>query len=81
MTTKKPSKVCPSFPKYYFLTFYLADCKDYRIFAVCYGIKLDLDSIFHHRVCDCAGEIGVFRRLRGVSCDDGLDVLLVENGL
>jgi len=46
-----------------------------------YGIKLDLGSVFHHRVCDCAGEIGVFRRLRGLPCNDGLDVLLVKDGL
>lgn len=60
---------------------YLADCKDYRIFAVCYGIELHLDRVFHHRIRDCAGETGVSGRLRGVPGNDGFDVRVVEDGL
>ena len=60
---------------------YLADCKDYRIFAVCYGIELYLDRVFHHRIRDCTGEIGVSGRLRGVPGYDGFYVLVVEDGL
>ena len=45
-----------------------------------YGTKLHLDCIFHHRIRDCAGEIGVSGRLRRVPGNDGFDVLFVEDG-
>ena len=46
-----------------------------------YGIELYLDSVFHHRFCDCAGETGVSGRLRCVPSDDGFYVFIVKNSL
>ena len=46
-----------------------------------YGTKLYLDCIFHHRIRDSAGEIGVSGRLRRVPGNDGFDVLIVEDSL
>ena len=46
-----------------------------------YGTELYLDSVFHHRFCDCVGETGVSGRLRCVPSDDGFHVFIVKNGL
>ena len=35
----------------------------YSYLCTHYGTELYLDSVFHHRLCDCAGETGVFGRL------------------
>ena len=35
----------------------------YSYLCTQYGTELYLDSVFHHRFCDCAGETGVSGRL------------------
>lgn len=46
-----------------------------------YGTELHLDGVFHRGVRDSTGKAGVHGRLRGIPGDDGLYILVVENGL
>ena len=53
----------------------------YSYLCTHYGTELYLDSVFHHRLCDCAGETGVSGRLRCVPSDDGFYVFIVKDSL
>lgn len=58
---------------------HLGNSEKRSTFAGRYGTELDLGSVFHHRLCDCAGEIGVSGRLRSLPGHDGFDVFIVED--
>ena len=65
----------------FFTPFFLLLQQKSRTFAHCYGTELYLDSFFSHRVCYRTGEAYFFWRFRRLSGHDGLDVLIVEDGL
>lgn len=49
--------------------------------CTCYGTKLYLDSVLHHCFLDSIGETCVYGRLHGLPCDDGFNVLVIEDSV